>query len=80
MSEDKRDIRDYIQDILTSITDVEEFIKGMTFEYFSKDKKTVNAVIEALRFWEKQPDIFQETSERNIKKSPGPRCLGYAMY
>ncbi len=48
MSEAARDIRDYIQDILTSITDVEEFIEGMTFDDFSKDKKTVNAAIRSL--------------------------------
>lgn len=48
MSETKRDIMDYIQDILTSITDVEEFIEGMTFEDFSNDKKTVNAAIRSL--------------------------------
>jgi len=45
MSETERDIMDYIQDILTSIMDVEEFIAGMTYEDFSKDKKTVNAAI-----------------------------------
>jgi uncharacterized protein with HEPN domain len=48
MSEAERDILDYIQDILTSILEVEEFIEGMTFEDFSKDKKTVNAVIRSL--------------------------------
>jgi uncharacterized protein with HEPN domain len=48
MSEAGRDILDYIQDILTSILEVEEFTEGMTFEDFSKDKKTVNAVIRSL--------------------------------
>ena len=48
MSEAERDILDYIQDILTSILEVEEFTDGMTFEDFSKDKKTANAVIRSL--------------------------------
>lgn len=35
----KRDYVDYIQDILDSINDIEEFIMGMNFNDFSKDKK-----------------------------------------
>lgn len=39
---------DYIQDITESISDCVEFVKGMTFDDFVKDKKTVNAVIRSL--------------------------------
>jgi len=39
---------DYIQDILDSIRDIESFIKGMTFEDFKKDRKTINAVVRSV--------------------------------
>jgi uncharacterized protein with HEPN domain len=39
---------DYIQDILDSIRDIESFIKGLTFEDFKKDRKTVNAVVRSI--------------------------------
>ena len=44
----KRDYRDYINDILDSIDDLGNFIKGMTFEEFTIDKKTINAVIRSV--------------------------------
>ncbi len=44
----KRTYRDYIQDILLSIQEVEEFTDGMDFEEFVSDRKTVNAVIRSL--------------------------------
>jgi uncharacterized protein with HEPN domain len=39
---------DYIQDILDSIKDIESFVKGMTFETFKKDRKTINAVVRSI--------------------------------
>ncbi|MBU2439860.1 DUF86 domain-containing protein [bacterium] len=44
----KRDYGDYIQDILDSIIDIENFIKGMNFEEFTKDRKTINAVVRSI--------------------------------
>jgi uncharacterized protein with HEPN domain len=44
----KKDYRDYLQDILDSINDSEEFVKGMSFDDFLKDKKSVNAVIRSI--------------------------------
>ncbi len=44
----KRDYSDFVQDILDTINDVENFIDGMDFEEFIKDKKTVYSVIRAI--------------------------------
>jgi len=44
----KRIYRDYVLDILSSIQEFGEFIEGMNFEEFLKDRKTVNAVIRNL--------------------------------
>ena len=38
----RRDYRDYLQDILDSIKDIESFIENMDSEDFTKDKKTIN--------------------------------------
>ncbi|MEW6327036.1 MAG: DUF86 domain-containing protein [Thermodesulfobacteriota bacterium] len=42
------DYTDYVQDILDSINDTRNFVEGMTFQDFSKDRKTVNAVIRSI--------------------------------
>lgn len=44
----KRDIRDYLQDILTHIDLAQDFVKGMTFQDFQKDPKTILAVTRAI--------------------------------
>jgi uncharacterized protein with HEPN domain len=44
----KRDYSDFVQDILDTINDVENFIDGMDFEHFIKDKKTVYSVVRAI--------------------------------
>ncbi|MFO7957670.1 MAG: DUF86 domain-containing protein [Candidatus Brocadiia bacterium] len=43
-----REFGDYIADMLDSAREVEEFTRGMDFEAFVADKKTVNAVIRSL--------------------------------
>lgn len=44
----KRDYMDYFHDILDSIIAVEEFVEGMSFEDFKKDRKSVFAVIRGI--------------------------------
>jgi len=57
----KRVYTDYIQDIFDSINDIESFIKGMNFEDFKDDRKTVNAVVRSI-------EIIGEASKK-IPKS-----------
>ncbi|MBI4656882.1 MAG: DUF86 domain-containing protein [Elusimicrobia bacterium] len=45
---DKRDYRDYVQDIIDSIDDINDFIKGIKFNEFVGDKKTINAVVRSV--------------------------------
>ena len=64
-----REIIDHLNDILSAIADIEEFINGMSYEVFAGDKRTVNAVIRSLEvlgeatkripisFRQKHPDI-----------------------
>lgn len=43
-----REIADYLNDILDAIVEIEEFIRGMSYEAFVVDKRTINAVIRSL--------------------------------
>ena len=64
-----REIADYLSDILTAIAEVDDFTRGMSYEEFTTDKKTINAVIRSLEvlgeatkhipapFRKKHPDI-----------------------
>ncbi|MEL6491101.1 MAG: DUF86 domain-containing protein [Cyanobacteria bacterium J06621_3] len=44
----KRDIRAYLNDILVHIDLAQNFVKGMTFQDFQEDDKTILAVTRAL--------------------------------
>lgn len=57
----KREYRDYLIDILTSIKDVELFVEGMTYEDFLKNKMACNAIIRSL-------EIIGEAT-KNLPKS-----------
>jgi uncharacterized protein with HEPN domain len=52
-----RDYRDYLQDILDSIDDIENFIGGMGFGEFKRDRKTINAVVRSI-------EVIGEASKR----------------
>ena len=44
----KREYRDYLVDIATSINDIESFVEGMRLEDFMSNKMASNAVIRSL--------------------------------
>ncbi len=52
---------DYLQDILDSIISIKEFLAGMDYDSFRKDKKTQYAVIRAL-------EIIGEASKKVPKE------------
>jgi len=41
----KRDYRLYIDDILEAIEKIGKYVKGMSFDEFAEDAKTIDAVI-----------------------------------
>ncbi|MEK7400069.1 MAG: DUF86 domain-containing protein [Candidatus Poribacteria bacterium] len=43
-----KDYRDYLDDIINAIKDVEDFTKGMTYEDFRSDRKTLLAVFKCI--------------------------------
>lgn len=48
MKVEERDSVDFLMDILDSIEKIENFVEGFDFEEFSKDQKTIYAVLRAL--------------------------------
>ena len=44
----KRDITDFMVDVLESIADIRDFIQGLTYDEFISDRKTINAVLRSL--------------------------------
>ncbi len=44
----KRDYRDYLEDMLTAIDETAEFTGGISFDVFTQDRKTINAVLRSL--------------------------------
>ena len=45
---EKREYRDYLNDIFEAITDVASFIEGMSYKEFLLDRKTFNAVARSI--------------------------------
>jgi len=58
-----REYGDYVEDISESVNAIEEFTKGMKFEDFTKDRKTIFAVVRCI-------EIIGEAT-KNIPKSIG---------
>lgn len=44
----EREMRDYISDLIGACNDILLFTKGMSYDAFGQDKKTLNAVIRSL--------------------------------
>lgn len=56
-----------LEDILDSAERIVEYTSGMTFEDFSVDNKTIDAVIRNLESLAKHPTYFLITSKKIIR-------------
>ncbi len=72
----ERNYGDYIQDIYDSVVDIENFIKGMEFEEFSINKKTVNAVTRSLEVIGEAAKKIPETLKKKYDHIPWKRMAG----
>jgi uncharacterized protein with HEPN domain len=59
----------YISDILQQMEDALEFVQGMTYEQFVRDKKTINAVLRSI-------EVIGEAA-KNVPESI--RVSGYTL-
>lgn len=56
----------YLQHILEAIESIEEYLKGLDYELFSKDKKTIDAVVRELEIiGEASNNIGEEFRNKN---------------
>jgi uncharacterized protein with HEPN domain len=72
----KRDLKDYIIDILECIADVKDFTRGMDFEGFTKDKKSINAVIRSLEVLGEAAKKIPEEVREKYPNVPWKRMAG----
>ncbi len=64
----KREIVDYLQDVIDSMDAAEEFISDMEYDEFAADKKTVYAVIRSMEII---GEAVKNIPEAARKKYPG---------
>jgi uncharacterized protein with HEPN domain len=72
----KREFSDYVQDILNSMEEVEEFTKGITHNEFVNDRKTVNAVIRSLEVLGEAAKKIPERIKTKYPQVPWKRMSG----
>jgi len=61
----------YISDILPQMDDALGFVRGMTYEQFAQDKKTINAVLRSI-------EVIGEAAKKCARERPGP-VSGYTL-
>lgn len=71
-----KDYGDYLNDIFNSICEIEEFVKGMTFNEFVSDRKTRNAVIRSIEVMGEAAKNIPESFRRKHPKVPWKKMAG----
>ncbi|MDQ1276806.1 MAG: hypothetical protein QG610_2384 [Euryarchaeota archaeon] len=72
----ERDVGDYLQDILETIESCERFIKGMDFDQFLSDEKTIFAVSHALEIIGEATKHIPEEVRKKYPFVPWRRMAG----
>jgi len=76
MNEKERDFRDYLQDILASMLEIESFTRGMGADAFLKDRKTINAVVRSLEVIGEAAKKIPEGVRKKHPEVPWKRMAG----
>ena len=71
-----RDYRDYLQDILDAVNDIESFVDNMTYEEFIKDRKTLNAVVRSIEIIGEATKNIPEPMKAKYKELPWKQMAG----
>jgi uncharacterized protein with HEPN domain len=71
-----RDHLDYLQDILDSINDIDDFVHGMGRDAFLSDKKTINAVVRSLEVIGEAAKGIPESVKKGNPDIPWKRMSG----
>jgi len=71
-----RDYRDYLSDILDAVNDVENFVQGLTYDEFIKDRKTLNAVVRSIEIIGEASKNIPEPIKAKYKELPWKQMAG----
>lgn len=72
----KKEHRDYVDDIINSISKVEQFVDGMPFDAFVKDDKTIFAVIRALEIIGEAAKKIPQSLKNKYPEIPWREIMG----
>lgn len=72
----KRDVTDFLQDIIDAIDNIEEYVGEMSFEQFVKDKKTVDAVVRNIEIIGEATKNIPDSLKAKYKEVPWRRMAG----
>lgn len=75
----RKEYRDYLNDILESINNAQEFIDDLNFEEFITDKKTVNAVVRSLEILGEAAKNIPPSIKSNFRIFHGRKWLVCAI-
>ncbi|HSQ48386.1 MAG TPA: DUF86 domain-containing protein [Candidatus Deferrimicrobiaceae bacterium] len=71
-----RDYRDYLRDILTSVSDIENFVDNLTYDQFVNDRKTLNAVVRSIEIIGEASKNIPETIKTRYPELPWKQMAG----
>jgi uncharacterized protein with HEPN domain len=71
-----RDIQVYVEDIIGAINNIEKYTKGLTYEAFAKDKKTVDAAIRNFEIIGEATKYIPEKTRKEYPKVPWKDMAG----
>ena len=71
-----RDFQTYVEDIVDAINSIEEYTKGLTYDAFAKDKKTVDAVIRNFEIIGEATKYIPEKTRKEYPKVPWKDMAG----
>ncbi|MBA4393332.1 MAG: DUF86 domain-containing protein [Desulfobacca sp.] len=72
----KRTYRDYVTDILTCFQETQEFTQGLDFDAFTRDRRTINAVVRSLEVMGEAAKRIPETIRNKYREIPWKRITG----
>ncbi|MBI2909226.1 MAG: DUF86 domain-containing protein [Chloroflexi bacterium] len=72
----RRDVADYVKDMLDAIEDAEKFTRGMDFPQFAADRRTAYAVIRALETLGEASKSIPLTVRRRYADVPWRKMAG----
>ncbi|MCD5409538.1 MAG: DUF86 domain-containing protein [Methanocellales archaeon] len=72
----KREIGDFIEDIIDAMTKATKFVEGVSYEEFTKDDKTIFAVIRAIEIIGEAVKNIPDDTKKGYPEIPWKRMAG----